>query len=139
MLRELAVTAENLETGTDQDLVEQLGTDVIPATKEVPHQSLQGSAHRLWSNALLDPDGKVRFPRWGLEFKSQARGGTHFIDGKVRFPHWGLEFKSQARGGTHFIAINQLANAGAIAMESTLQLARRISPKSNLGVNEAED
>ena len=48
-------------------------------------------------------------------------------DGKARFPFLEIEFKSQATGGTHFVATNQAANAGAIAMEGTLQLTRKIS------------
>lgn len=51
-------------------------------------------------------------------------GGNYAIpDGNVRFPFLGIEFKSQASGGTHVRATNQVANAGAIAMEVTLQLA----------------
>lgn len=56
--QELAVTAENLETGTEEDLVQRLGTDLIPTKKKVPHQA--GNANRWWwSNAVavpLDPD-----------------------------------------------------------------------------------
>lgn len=44
-------------------------------------------------------------------------------DRNVRFSFLDLEFKAQASGGTHFIATNQLAYAGAVAMEATLELA----------------
>ena len=58
LAQELAVTAENLETGTEEDLVQRLGTDLIPTKKKVPHQA--GNANRWWwSNAVavpLDPD-----------------------------------------------------------------------------------
>ena len=59
-------------------------------------------------------------------------------DGKARFPFLEIEFKSQATGGTHFVATNQAANAGAIAMEGTLQLTRKISAEGNLDFDEPQ-
>ena len=44
-------------------------------------------------------------------------------DGQVRFPFLAMEFKAQVSGGIHFMASNQAANAGAVAMEGTLELA----------------
>lgn len=40
-------------------------------------------------------------------------------DGCVKIPFLVIEFKAQAKGGTHFIATNQVANAGVVAMEGT--------------------
>jgi hypothetical protein len=37
-------------------------------------------------------------------------------DQKLRFPFLDIEFKSQAKNGTHYIAANQVAGAGAIAL-----------------------
>ncbi|KAK5209640.1 hypothetical protein LTR72_012450, partial [Exophiala xenobiotica] len=46
-------------------------------------------------------------------------------DQKIRFPFLEVEFKSQAKNGTHYIATNQAAGAGAIALNGNLELMRR--------------
>ena len=70
--------------------------------------------------------------------ENQLRQNYAMPDGKVGFPFFVIELKSQAGGGTHFIATNQLANAGAIAMEGILQLARRISAEENIDFDEPQ-
>ena len=44
--------AEGSGTGTE---LARLGAELIPAMKEVPHQSLQGSADKLWYDAVAVP------------------------------------------------------------------------------------
>jgi hypothetical protein len=46
-------------------------------------------------------------------------------DQKLRFPFLDIEFKSQAKNGTHFVATNQVAGAGAIVLNGNLELAQR--------------
>ena len=46
-------------------------------------------------------------------------------DQKVRFPFLQIEFKSQAKSGTHYIATNQAAGAGAIAVNGSIDLMQR--------------
>ncbi|KAK5080166.1 hypothetical protein LTR05_008772 [Lithohypha guttulata] len=46
-------------------------------------------------------------------------------DQKLRFPFLDVEFKSQAKNGTHYIATNQVAGAGAIALRGHLDLVQR--------------
>ena len=46
-------------------------------------------------------------------------------DQQVRFPFLQIEFKSQAKNGTHYIATNQAAGAGAIALNGNLDLIQR--------------
>ncbi|KAH0836171.1 hypothetical protein AYO21_08626 [Fonsecaea monophora] len=46
-------------------------------------------------------------------------------DQKVRFPFLEIEFKSQAKNGTHYIATNQAAGAGAIALNGNMDLTQR--------------
>lgn len=46
-------------------------------------------------------------------------------DQKVRFPFLEIEFKSQAKNGTHYIATNQAAGAGAIALNGNMDLIQR--------------
>ncbi|KFY73906.1 hypothetical protein V499_06036 [Pseudogymnoascus sp. VKM F-103] len=43
----------------------------------------------------------------------------------ARFPFLAIEFKSQANKGTHYVATNQVAGAGAIALNGQLELMRR--------------
>lgn len=46
-------------------------------------------------------------------------------DQKLRFPFLSVEFKSQAKNGTHYIATNQAAGAGAIAINGSVELIQR--------------
>ena len=53
-------------------------------------------------------------------------GQSHVVpDQQVRFPFLQIEFKSQAKNGTHYIATNQAAGAGAIAMSGYMDLMQR--------------
>lgn len=160
----MAANARDLATGTEQDIITQLGAKLIPAMGDVPHQSLQSSTDKLWANAValpLKPDvydtppplsrpkPDLVFGYSKIAFNTKQETAINSLvdqlgqkyampDGKVRFPFLGIEFKSQAVGGTHFIAANQVANAGAIAIEGTLQLVRRISAEENLDFDEPQ-
>ena len=46
-------------------------------------------------------------------------------DQTIRFPFLQIEFKSQAKNGTHYVATNQAAGAGAIALSGYVDLMRR--------------
>ena len=46
-------------------------------------------------------------------------------DQKLRFPFLDVEFKSQARNGTHHVATNQAAGTGAVALNGNLELMQR--------------
>jgi hypothetical protein len=46
-------------------------------------------------------------------------------DQKLRFPFLDVEFKSQAKNGTHYVATNQVAGAGAIALTGHMELIQR--------------
>ena len=43
---------------------------------------------------------------------------------KLRFPFLDIEFKSQAKNGAHYVATSQVAGAGAIALNSNMDLIR---------------
>lgn len=62
----------------------------------------------------------------------QLERGYVMPDSKLRFHILGIEFVSQAKGGTHFLATNQIVTNGI------LQLARRISAERNLDINEPQ-
>ena len=46
-------------------------------------------------------------------------------DQKLHFPFLDIEFKSQAKNGTHYVATNEAAGAGAIALHGTMDLMQR--------------
>ena len=46
-------------------------------------------------------------------------------DQKLRFPFLDIEFKSQAKNGTHYIGTNQAAGTGAIAISGNMELMQR--------------
>jgi hypothetical protein len=56
-------------------------------------------------------------------------------DHNTRFPFLTIEFKSQAKKGTHFVATNQTAGAGAIALNGQLELMRRAYSVTALDTN----
>ncbi|RMZ79425.1 hypothetical protein DV738_g3312, partial [Chaetothyriales sp. CBS 135597] len=59
-------------------------------------------------------------------------------DQKIRFPFLIVEFKSQAKNGTHHIATNQAAGAGAIALNGTLELMQRSHKIQKFNYNEPQ-
>jgi hypothetical protein len=59
-------------------------------------------------------------------------------DKKLQFPFLDIDFKSQAKNGTHYIATNQAAGAGAVALNGHLELMRRSFGVDNLDYNEPQ-
>lgn len=157
LAQELAVIAKNLATGTEQEIVMELGSKLIPA-KEEDDQSLKRMMDRLWSNTVdlpLDPSvvailTSLQMPTPDLVFGYsekafntnqfqvmkllgiQPRKDYAMPDGKVSFRFLDVEFKALATGGNQFLASNQAANTDAIAMLGTLELARRISAEEKI-------
>ncbi|OBT63247.1 hypothetical protein VE03_07783 [Pseudogymnoascus sp. 23342-1-I1] len=61
-----------------------------------------------------------------LHLVEDELGHSYAIPDKITcFPFLTIEFKSQARKGTHYAATNQTAGAGAIALNGQLELLRR--------------
>jgi hypothetical protein len=56
-------------------------------------------------------------------------------DKNIRFPFLTIEFKSQAKGGTHYTATNQVAGAGAIAIYGYIELLKRTSQAHRLDID----
>lgn len=59
-------------------------------------------------------------------------------DQKIRFPFLEIEFKSQAKNGTHYIATNQAAGAGAIALIGNMELMQRSSGMQKFDYDEPQ-
>lgn len=54
------------------------------------------------------------------------KGQSYAIaDKKLRFPHSGIELKSQAKCGTHFIVTNEVTSTGIVAMDGTPKYLRK--------------
>lgn len=68
----------------------------------------------------------------------QAGRSYALPDKKLRFPFLAVEFKSQAKMGTHFTAMNQAANAGSIATNGVLELMRRSPDEEHLTSDEPQ-
>jgi hypothetical protein len=59
-------------------------------------------------------------------------------DKKLRFPFLDIDFKSQAKSGTHYVATNQVAGTGAVALNGHLELMKRSSGLAKLDYNEPQ-
>ena len=59
-------------------------------------------------------------------------------DKKLRFPFLDVEFKSQAKNGTHYVATNQVAGAGAIALIGNMDLMQRSFGMKDFDYNEPQ-
>ena len=138
----------------------ELGTELVRGKY---HQSLKHMTNKLWSNAaVIPPDPQTMeslsalpkpkpdmvfgyslkaFDKKQLMISGLLKKGIQnyaMPEKSVMFPFIVIEFKAQATGGTHFIALNQVANAGAVAIEGTLQLARKISAENKIDCDEPQ-
>lgn len=164
LAKNLEDKAWKLETKFELDLITELFIPLIPALVLVPHQSLETSKNRTWSYAVdvpFDQEIAAIFPplpkskpdsvfgysetAFNLDqlmasdlLVTQSNQNYAMPDENIRFPFLDLEFKAHASGGTHFFATNQLAYAGAVAMEATLELARRVSAVASINFNEPQ-
>jgi hypothetical protein len=59
-------------------------------------------------------------------------------DQGLRFPFLDIEFKSQAKNGTHYVATNQAAGTGAIALNGNLELTKRSFGAEKFDFNEPQ-
>lgn len=141
-----------VEDESEDEIIRQLAPHVIPAINTVPDGRLARNSNQLWYNSVpvpLDPKVLIQplplpLPKPNLAFGySQAafnkeqlttidllvddQFGCSFAvpDQKLLFPFLAVEFKSQAENGTLYVATNQVASAGAIAMNANMKLQSR--------------
>ena len=151
-VQELRNTARRLENEAEDVIVQQLAPGIIPAMKKVPDSRLASTADQPWFNSVpvsLNPNVLTNplplpRPKPDLAFGySEAAftekqlmtidlliddqfGRSYAVpDQKLRFPFLDIEFKSQAKNETHYIATNQVAGAGAIALNGNFELHKR--------------
>ena len=74
----------------------------------------------------------------GLLIDDQIGRSYAVPDQKLRFPFLDIEFKSQAKNGTHYIATNQAAGAGAVALNGNMELMQRSFGMKNFNFEEPQ-
>ena len=152
-IQELKDRSRRLQEDAEEEIVQQLAPGIIPAMNRLPDQKLARNADQSWANSVpvpLDPsiltnplplpkpkpdlafgyseDAFSRNQLGTMELLVEDQFGRSYAlpDQKLRYPFLSIEFKSQAKNGTHYIATNQAAGAGAIAINSNIELIQRI-------------
>jgi hypothetical protein len=158
-------TARRLRSEAEEELVQQLAPDIIPAINRLPDQRLARNADQLWSNSVPVPFNQnvltnpllLPRPKPDLAFGySQAaftekqlitidllvddRFGRNYAvpDQKLRFLFLNVEFKSQAKNGTHYVAINQVTGTETIALNGHMELIQRSFRAESFDFNEPQ-
>jgi hypothetical protein len=165
VIQELRDRSRKLQDEGEEAIIQQLVPDIIPAMKKIPDQRLVQSADTLWSNSVPIPVSPsvlisplpLPKPKPDLAFgytkaaftENQLAtidllvddqfGRSYAIPGQsLQFPFLDIEFKSQAKNGTHYIATNQVAGAGAIALNNHLELIQRSFGAERLDFDEPQ-
>ena len=158
-------TARRLQTEGEQNIIQKLVPIAIPVLNKVPDHNLAYNSNQAWCDSVpipLDPSilaNPLPLPKpkpdaaFGHSEQAFTRNQLGTIDllvddqhgrsyavpdKNVRFPFLNIEFKSQAKNGTHYTATNQVANAGAIAMNGNLELTRRGLGVESLDLDEPQ-
>jgi hypothetical protein len=153
-VQELIATSRRLRNDPEDAIIRQLASQIIPSMNKLPDQRLEMSGDQPWFNSVavsLDPDVLMNplplpRPKPDLAFGFSEAAFNHkqlrtidllvddqfgrsyvMPDQKLRFPFLDIEFKSQAKNGTHYVATNQVAGAGAIALNGNIELIQRSS------------
>jgi hypothetical protein len=103
--------------------------DILPLPKPKPDLAFGYSA------AAFSDD---QLGTMGLLIDDQGGRSYSTPDQLLRFPFLGIEFKSQAKNGTHFIGTNQAAGAGAIATNGIIDLMQRSSRMKDFDYDEPQ-
>ena len=150
--QELRDTVRGVQNEGEDEIIRQLAPPIIPAISKVPDQRLARNGNQPWFNSvpvplnlkvltkllpLLKPKPDLTFGYSQAAFNEDQLttidllvddqfGSSYAVpDQKLRFPFLNVEFKSQAKNGTLHSATNQVAGAGAIAMNGKLELISR--------------
>lgn len=150
--QKLRDTIRQVQNEGEDEMIRQLAPFIIPAINILPDQRLACSSYQMWYNAvpvtlnskilisplpLPKPKPCLAFGHSPAAFNEEQLatidllvddhvGRSYAIpDQKLQFPFFNVEFKSQAKNGTLYVAENQVAGAGAIAMNANLELVSR--------------
>ncbi|OBT55095.1 hypothetical protein VE04_03574 [Pseudogymnoascus sp. 24MN13] len=150
--QDLIRTIRRIQTQNEY-AIKELASTVVLATERILDERLVRCYSQLWHRAtaipllpeLADVASLLSLPRPKPDFvfgfsrpaftTRQIAMMMHLVDESrhsyvmpnqdARFPFLAIEFKSQANKGTHYVATNQVAGAGAIALNGQLELMRR--------------
>ncbi|KAI4235454.1 MAG: hypothetical protein LQ349_003162 [Xanthoria aureola] len=151
---QLRETIKDLQNKGEEEVKNRLGAHIIPGYSTPSDKRLDVVQGQLWSKAvpipvkssLLDPPLPLPKPKPDTTFafsktaftesqlgtmKSlvQYSNGPSFasLSPDIRFPFAVIEYRSQAKDGSIRVATNQAAGAGAVALNSFLELMNRSS------------
>ena len=99
-----------------------LNTDYLIAPPRLPLPKPKPDLAFGYSEEAFTPNQR---PIFNLLVQDPLGSSFACPDRDLRFPFLAVEFKSQAKDGSHYTAFNQAAGAGAIAMNGTLELLSR--------------
>lgn len=161
----LTATTRRLESEVEDVIIQQLAPSIIPAMRIIPDSRLASNAKQPWFNSvpvalkcsILDnplplptPKPDLTFGYSDTAFTENQLGTIDLLiddqygrslvvpDQKIRFPFLDIEFKSQAKNGTHYVATNQVAGAGAIALNGNMELMQRSFGAGSFDYNEPQ-
>jgi hypothetical protein len=150
---ELMKTRREIQDMGEDALSRDIGPSIIPCYKKLPSSNLARNLNEMWSDSvpvplvsgLLStplplsrpkPDLAIGYSEAAFNYNQLGavgllvhdESGTSYAvpDQSLHFPFLVVEFKSLATNGNLYVATNQVANAGAIAMNGYLEL---ISPR----------
>lgn len=161
---ELRLKLQSLVSKNEDVFVRQMGPRLFPAMDNVPDPTLGAETNDLWDQTVsipLDPvplqiPAPLRRPRPDLVFgyseaafdTNQLMAIEHLVGEPnqnyakpvktLGFPFLQIEFKSCSTGGDLYAAENQVASAGAIAMNGLLELYRRIPEEADLDIDKPQ-
>ena len=149
---ELKKEARRCQDKAEDAIAERLAAHIIPAMKKFPDSRLKMSPGQQWYNSVLIPlNSNVLItplplpkpkPNLAYGYSEAAfdekqlltidlliddQSGRSYAspDQVLQFPFLDVEFKSQAKNETLYMATNQVAGAGAIALNGYLELICR--------------
>lgn len=155
---ELERIINSIDTENENILIRELGLPLFPAIRKFPDQRLAVAVNRLWNHtvpipleksllssppALPAPRPDIAFGYSDVAFNKNQHAAIDLLVNEVkksyampvqtvRFPFLLIEFKALGTGGSPFEAANQVAHAGAIAMNGLLELYRRNSAEADM-------
>lgn len=162
--QEIRDVVRKLRNQSGDQVIDQLGPAIVPAMTKIPDKNLETSRNRLWFNSVpipLDPgvlSTPLPLPRpkpdlvFGysetafdkdqlltIDILTNNEGRSYAVpDQNLRFPFLNIEFKSPANNGTICMATNQVAGAGAIALNGRLELISRCFGAENFDFDEPQ-
>ena len=149
--QEIRDVVRKLRNQSGDQVIDQLGPAIVPAMTKISDKNLETSRNRLWFNSVpipLDPgvlSTPLPLPRpkpdlvFGysetafdkdqlltIDILTNNEGRSYAVpDQYLRFPFLSIEFKSPANNETIHTATNQVAGAGAIALNGRLESVSR--------------